>query len=127
MSDVNTVVGEKVDTSSLVDQDGKNLKQIVCERCSSKILPSKVGTFEEIEFELNIMKKKSETDSDLTKEKLIQFYRVEDMFDFDNIGFSHTVEDTKYLICADCEIGPVGWHSISSKKCYVALNRVAYK
>ncbi|XP_059098460.1 guanine nucleotide exchange factor MSS4 homolog [Tigriopus californicus] len=127
MSDSNTIVGKKVDTSSLVDEKGKNLKQIVCERCASKILPAKVGTLEEFNFELNIMKKESETDSDLTKEQLSQFYRVEDMFDFDNIGFSHTVGDIKYLICADCEIGPVGWHSISSKKCYVALTRVAYK
>lgn len=48
------------------------------------------------------------------------------MFTFENIGFSHTVDNYKYLICADCEMGPVGYHNISTKKCYVALERVKY-
>ena len=29
------------------------------------------------------------------KEMLSQFFRVEDIFDFDNIGFTNTVETTK--------------------------------
>ena len=29
------------------------------------------------------------------KEMLTQFFRVEDMFDFDNLGFTNTVENTK--------------------------------
>ena len=34
------------------------------------------------------------------------------MFDFDNVGFSRTVEDgVKYLVCADCEMGPIGYHN----------------
>jgi hypothetical protein len=49
------------------------------------------------------------------------------MFDFDNLGFSKTVGDIKYLICADCEIGPIGWHSIESKKSYVAISRVKHE
>lgn len=48
------------------------------------------------------------------------------MFTFENIGFSHTVDNYKYLICADCEMGPVGYHNITTKKCYVALERVKY-
>ena len=49
-----------------------------------------------------------------------------DMFDFENIGFSHTVGDTKYLVCADCEQGPVGWHDNNTRKSYVALARVKH-
>jgi hypothetical protein len=41
-----------------------------------------------------------------TKEVLGQFFRVEDMFDFDNMGFTNTVENIKYLSCGDCEAGP---------------------
>lgn len=49
------------------------------------------------------------------------------MFTFENIGFSHTIDDTKFLICADCEMGPVGYHSISTKKCFVALTRIKHE
>jgi hypothetical protein len=49
------------------------------------------------------------------------------MFDFDNLGFSKTVKDVKYLICADCEIGPIGWHSLETKKSYVAVSRVKHE
>ena len=31
------------------------------------------------------------------REKITQFYRVDDMFDFDNVGFSKTVEEYKFL------------------------------
>ena len=48
-----------------------------------------------------------------------------DMFVFENIGFSNTVGTTKYLICADCEIGPLGWHDTSNTQMfYFALDRV---
>lgn len=59
-------------------------------------------------------------------ELLKSYWTVNDMFKFENIGFSHTVENKKYLICADCEMGPVGYHDILSKKCYVALKRVKH-
>lgn len=111
-----------IETADLLEGD-KNAKQIVCERCQSKILPPKMGTYEESEFELHPMKKKKEDDEEIP-EKLKQFFRVEDMFDFDNIGFTKAVGDVKYLICADCEIGPLGYSQ--ANKCYIALARVAY-
>lgn len=49
------------------------------------------------------------------------------MYEFDNLGFSHTVGNLKYLTCADCEIGPIGWHSLETKKTYVALSRVKHE
>ena len=62
------------------------------------------------------------------KETMKQFYVVNDMYDFDNIGFTKSVDNNtiKYLICADCEVGPLGWHCISSKKNFVALARVKH-
>jgi len=57
-----------------------------------------------------------------------KFWLVDDMFHFENIGFSKTVDSTvKYLICADCEIGPIGWHDIRNQtEFYVAAERVKY-
>lgn len=57
-------------------------------------------------------------------EHLKDFWVVDDMFTFENIGFTHTVNDIKYLSCADCERGPVGYHLLSTKKSYLALARV---
>ena len=56
------------------------------------------------------------------------FWLVKDMFDFDNVGFSNTVNGReKYLICADCEVGPIGWHDTTNKTEYfVAADRVQY-
>lgn len=55
------------------------------------------------------------------------FWVVNDMFTFQNVGFSNTVENTKYLTCADCDAGPIGYHDIPSKISYVAFSRVEYK
>ena len=58
---------------------------------------------------------------------LSDHWLVEDMFQFENVGFSKSVDDTKYLICADCEIGPIGWHKITEQnKFYIACARVKY-
>lgn len=59
-------------------------------------------------------------------ESLEDFWVVDDMFTFENIGFSNTVDQRKFLICADCDMGPVGYHNLSTKKCYIALKRVKY-
>lgn len=59
-------------------------------------------------------------------ELLKNYWTVNDMFTFENIGFSNTVQNKKYLICADCEMGPVGYHDIATKVCYVALKRVKH-
>lgn len=78
-----------------------------------------------LQFNLPLMhqkNKESVTESELLK----NYWTVDDMFTFENIGFSNTVQNKKYLICADCEMGPVGYHDITSKKCYVALKRVKH-
>ena len=49
------------------------------------------------------------------------FYRVEDMFDFDNVGFTNTVGTTKYLSCADCDVGPIGYHDLTTKMRYLVV------
>lgn len=53
---------------------------------------------------------------------------VVDMFHFENIGFTKTVNDReKFLLCADCEIGPIGWTSTDNKdELYVSAERVKY-
>lgn len=69
-------------------------------------------------------KKNSES---IEREMLSDYWMVPDIYMFDNIGFSKTVDSgLKYLICADCEIGPIGWYDDSNKQSYVALSRVKH-
>jgi len=120
--------GPTTEMSGLLSEDSKNLKQITCQFCPCKILPPNMGSYEDSkEYELQIVKKNDQGAIHMTKEKLSQFYRVEDMFDFDNVGFSNTVDNMKYLICADCDAGPIGYHDLSTKKCYLAISRVIHQ
>lgn len=52
------------------------------------------------------------------------FLLVDDIFTFENMGFSHTVESRKYLACAECEFGPIGYHDLTSGKSYLSVARV---
>lgn len=108
------------------DSSGKNADVVYCTFCPSKILNSGAATFVNIEFSLPEMlcKKGSEGTS---REMISDCWMVEEINSFENIGVSHTVENVKYLACADCERGPVGWHDLSTYKSYIALSRVKHE
>lgn len=55
-----------------------------------------------------------------------KYWCVDNMYAFENVGFSKTVDGVKYLICADCEIGPIGWHDLNTKLSYVSLCKTSY-
>lgn len=61
------------------------------------------------------------------EESISDYWLVEDMYTFENIAVSNTVDNVKYLSCADCERGPVGWYDLSTKKSYIALSRVKHE
>lgn len=80
------------------------------------------------QFYLPYMFKKKVETQPTEGEDLKAFWLVKDMYTFDNVGFSNTVDSIKYLICADCEIGPIGWHNITDKKSfYIAVERVRHE
>jgi hypothetical protein len=57
-------------------------------------------------------------------EKITKFWQVKDMFDFENIGFSHTSDGKKYLTCADCEKPCFGIQIVESGRILLARSRV---
>ncbi|SAM07015.1 hypothetical protein [Absidia glauca] len=59
----------------------------------------------------------------------IQFWCLSEMMDFDNVGFSKTIGTVKYLSCADCDLGPIGYHDTaeSPKEYLVSIKRVRYR
>ncbi|KAG4076221.1 hypothetical protein HA402_014770 [Bradysia odoriphaga] len=122
---------DESDFPSQIDEN-RNKNSIYCQYCDSLMLKPKTASYMEDEFSLPLMhQKKKPTQSqpqpqEMETENLKHFWRVKDMFTFENIGFSNTVETAKYLICADCEMGPVGYQLIGSKECFVALKRVKH-
>ena len=72
------------------------------------------------------MKQKSDTSGNVDEEVIKDFWFVEDMYAFENVAFTKTVTGVKYLACADCEVGPIGWFDMTAKTSYIALTRVLH-
>ncbi|XP_029429789.1 guanine nucleotide exchange factor MSS4 [Rhinatrema bivittatum] len=116
--------------SSLVSAGGSNSKAVLCQRCSSTVLLPGSARYCQKELFLPSMRKKTALAGDTSPEgeTLQDHWLVDDMYSFENIGFTKDVGNIKYLICADCEIGPIGWHCLEDKKSfYVALERVKHE
>ncbi|XP_061400966.1 guanine nucleotide exchange factor MSS4 homolog [Musca vetustissima] len=115
------------DSSSITDEisNGKNKQEVRCRFCNSLMLKEQEGSYESKPFDLPLMHQKNTKDINTIEcESLSDYWIINDMFTFENIGFSNTVDKRKFLICADCDMGPVGYHDIDTKKCYLALKRV---
>jgi len=73
------------------------------------------------------MKKKCEDQKPEDGECYTSHWVVDNMYKFENIGFSNTVGTIKYLICADCEVGPVGYQDLRDKtSIYLTIDRVKH-
>ncbi|KAL3288458.1 hypothetical protein HHI36_002903 [Cryptolaemus montrouzieri] len=106
--------------------NGKNLRTIKCTYCDSVILAPDSACFVKIESELPLMQQNKTNAIILEKELISSYWSVPDMYTFQNVGFSNTVGSTKYLTCADCEAGPIGYHDLGNGRSYVALARVRH-
>lgn len=114
-----------------------NTCKVKCQFCPSVILAPAVAKLS-TEFQAPLPEmtaKKSDLASNSTtttnadfplSTPLKYFWSVDDIFKFENCGFSNTVDGRKFLVCADCEMGPIGFQDLDSKMCYVALDRVSY-
>lgn len=66
-------------------------------------------------------------------EELQWYWKVDDMWKFDNIGFTKEVPDRdgksknfKFAICGCCDRGVLGIQTIGDNNIYVGHNRVIY-
>jgi len=67
-------------------------------------------------------------DTSAEAEAMQQYWQLSNMMAFENIGFSKTVATgLKYLSCADCDTGPLGYHDTTKEaECFIAVDRVGY-
>ncbi|CAG8485568.1 8188_t:CDS:2 [Ambispora leptoticha] len=105
--------------AELITENALNALDIYCPQplCQSFILRQNLGSWVE--------KPKGK------HEELQPYWRLTEMMDFENIGFLKTVELTgiKYLICADCDFGPLGYHETNApeNEYFIAADFVRYK
>ncbi|XP_072948101.1 guanine nucleotide exchange factor MSS4 homolog [Epargyreus clarus] len=126
MSEANNSSKSQDDLAKQFVEDGTNKLVVKCKFCGSKILDKNSGKYVSQEIELPLMQQDTRKDSSFQNETLKDFYHVENMYTFENIGFTHTVANRKYLSCADCDAGPVGYCDMDSKHSYVALARIEH-
>ncbi|KRY37808.1 RNA polymerase II-associated protein 3, partial [Trichinella spiralis] len=106
--------------SSSNDNNGKKLS-LSCPKCSCIILRENHGEQVTVEKELPELSLKADGTVDM--KTFTEFVRVDDIYDFENIGFSRNSNGVQYLLCAACEIGPLGFHDLTTKLSYVASVR----
>ncbi|CAJ0564218.1 unnamed protein product, partial [Mesorhabditis spiculigera] len=97
---------------SLYKQEpGDKLNQKVhCSYCNSIVLLQNLAFWDPVSFELPMaQQRKDRQEQEVDKETLEGFWAVKNMMDFENVGFTHAVGGYKYLTCAECEYGPIGF------------------
>ncbi|KRX34818.1 RNA polymerase II-associated protein 3, partial [Trichinella murrelli] len=90
--------------SSSNNNNGKKLS-LSCPKCSCIILRENHGEQVTVEKELPELSLKADGTVDM--KTFTEFVRVDDIYDFENIGFSRDSNGVQYLLCAACEIGPL--------------------
>eukprot|EP01117_Protostelium_nocturnum_P000410 TRINITY_DN10475_c0_g1_i1.p1 TRINITY_DN10475_c0_g1~~TRINITY_DN10475_c0_g1_i1.p1 ORF type:complete len:131 (-),score=45.42 TRINITY_DN10475_c0_g1_i1:38-430(-) len=115
-----------------VDSENKNLQTIICTKCPSVIMKPGAGTLQkDKKFFMHFSRRRKDDPSQLEGEELDSFWFVDNMMQFENAGFSRSVDGKyKYLTCSDCEQDVIGIQfeeGENSEGMYVATSRVAYK
>lgn len=110
----------------------RNAQKLVCARCGSVMVLPGVATLHCNERPLPDMTLKKNLpvgdgpsgSAPVTSSLVRDFWLVKDKMSFENMGFSNQVDHEKFLVCADCEIGPVGYHDLATGHSFVAHERV---
>lgn len=117
--------------NELIDASNSTNKQNVhCTRCSSLILRKNQGQFccQTFDIPLPAQSKAELQKSNIQSEPLSHYWVVNDIYTFENIGFTNATNQKKYLICADCEIGPLGFMNVDNQKeIFLAIERVKHE
>ncbi|KAI8393660.1 Mss4-like protein [Radiomyces spectabilis] len=113
---------------------GKNAADILCpkDNCNCMIFRANTATWVErdgskLSLPDNVLPDNVGPLADDANE--IHFWRVTNMMDFENVGFSKAVGPVKYLSCADCDIGPLGYHDTTTepKEFLICARRARYR
>lgn len=108
-------------SSPLCDPRGCNRQRVRCVHCGSVVLQPGAGTLQPFPRRLPAASAGQE------ERQFDRWWEVRDMFGFDNVGFTNTTGDhVKFLSCADCDRGPIGFHDLNTKHSFVAVDCVSH-
>ncbi|KAK6036546.1 LSM domain protein [Cooperia oncophora] len=110
------------ESTSSVTEGSPNDQRLICGICNSVILLAGVGRWTNKEEVLPLCRQQKDVDTQ--KEAVSGFWTVRDMYDFENVGFTNSVDGMKYLTCADCEYGPIGFLEPEAKLHYMLSSTV---
>eukprot|EP01113_Clastostelium_recurvatum_P035073 TRINITY_DN483_c0_g1_i3.p1 TRINITY_DN483_c0_g1~~TRINITY_DN483_c0_g1_i3.p1 ORF type:complete len:143 (+),score=19.45 TRINITY_DN483_c0_g1_i3:107-535(+) len=126
--------------AELLDADAKNAKRIKCRLCNCLILREHIGVLQDREIFLHhsrqprVVEEPAPAATAPAGETVRNFWVVDDMFRFENIGFTKPIDDPasphtttyKYLTCADCEKEVLGIQIGGEAHLYLSCERVDY-
>ena len=120
-----TMTSETIDNNKdLINELKRNKWKIICQNCNSLILLESIADYHEEVYDIPLITNKVGCENN---EKLNKFWLVDNMMKFENIGLTNTVNNRKYLICADCEIGPLGFQNLdNTNKLFLAIERIKH-
>ncbi|KAK6453821.1 Mss4-like protein [Scheffersomyces xylosifermentans] len=124
----------KVNVQDLVSEDKKVILRCPFKACNTRIIPltkTLVNARIDVEKAPEMVKANSSASTEEAGSEVVsQFYRVNDVWDFDNVGVSRAVENLaqpieiehdqseekqiklkieRLLICSECDKGPIGF------------------
>eukprot|EP00562_Extubocellulus_spinifer_P011572 CAMPEP_0178544682 /NCGR_PEP_ID=MMETSP0697-20121206/3246_1 /TAXON_ID=265572 /ORGANISM="Extubocellulus spinifer, Strain CCMP396" /LENGTH=199 /DNA_ID=CAMNT_0020177213 /DNA_START=11 /DNA_END=610 /DNA_ORIENTATION=- len=120
---------------NLTTDGGVNSNPLYCRHCGSQFLDVKKAQRVENEMSQSHLQRLNDASS---TEVSSSFWQVNDMWDFDNFGQSRPVgvsasadpnvtPETVYVVCADCEKGPVGVRWRAGEPYYVSHSLIVYE
>ncbi|KAL3116032.1 hypothetical protein niasHT_007332 [Heterodera trifolii] len=118
-----------------VTADGRNIRPVLCPHCPSVILRPLSAQFlsstdgPRIALPLPRQKKRADEGGDeaVQTTEHSQWWTLTDMMQFENVGFTNAFRGRRFLACADCEIGPIGFVCDQTGKFLVSVERVRHK
>lgn len=122
------------DMNDLITEQGMNAKSLFCCHCGSQFISAEKA--ERVEHEQSQAHfQKIANGSKVDKETISPlFWKVGDVWDFDNIAQTRKVmegnENEKpnvYLLCSDCDKGPVAVRWAEGEPFYISHSRVCYE
>lgn len=129
-----SIVSTMADTEDLVNAQGRNTKAIFCRHCGSQFISEdKAERVEHDQSKLHFQKLANASDADKDKEMSPFFWKVPDVWDFDNIAQTRKVSQDEnekpnvYLLCSDCEKEPVAVRWSQTDPFYIAEGRVVFE
>nr|CAR63571.1 hypothetical protein [Angiostrongylus cantonensis] len=111
------------ESTSNVTEGSSNKHRLVCGICGSVVLLAGAGRWSNRDAMLPLCRQEKNVVTQ--KEAVFGFWIVRDMYDFEYVGFTNSAEGVKYLACADCEFGPIGFLDAETKLHYVSHARIS--